>query len=399
MSEEKKLTPWMIQFYDIKKDYPDSILFFRMGDFYEMFDEDAHIAHKVLGINITSRNKNAETPIPLAWIPYHAKEKYLPILVKAGYKVAIAEQVSDPKAKWIVKREVVRVVTPSTLDLEFDSENNVSSNYILSLVEEKGKYWISFLDFSTNSWKAGSFENIDNLTKEIYKIFPREVILEKKLFNQEELKNILSKKFSLNIYYFENSKKYYEKLISHFNTKNLNWFWVETDKLAQKAASQLLEYLEENQKSSLSFLKDLSYETFSNYMDLDEGTIRNLDLIYNIFTKTSVKWTLFWVLNETKTVMWARFLRENILKPSQNIEEIKKRQNFVEEILKNPILMDKLQKKLSFISDIDTIMNRVMLERASPKDLLNLKKSLQAFLDIYELIELDWSDKLKEILG
>ncbi len=398
MSEEKKLTPWMIQFYDIKKDYPDSILFFRMWDFYEMFDEDAHIAHRVLWINVTSRNKNAENPIPLAGIPYHAKEKYLPILVKAGYKVAIAEQVSDPKAKWIVKREVVRVVTPSTLDLEFDSENNINSNYILSLVEEKGRYWISFLDFSTNSWKAGSFANLESLAKEIYKIFPKEVILEKKLFSSEELKNILSKKFSLNIYYFENSKKFYEKLTNHFETKNLHWFGLEEDKLAQKAASQLLEYLEENQKSSLSFLKNLSYETFSDYMDLDEWTIRNLDLVYNIFTKTSVKWTLFWVLNQTKTVMWARLLRENILKPSQDIEEIEERQIFVEEILKNPILMDKLQKKLSFISDIDTIMNRVMLERASPKDLLNLKKSLQAILEIYEFIWEEGSEKLKKIL-
>jgi DNA mismatch repair protein MutS len=127
----------MIQYYELKEKYPDSILFFRMGDFYEMFDDDAHIAHKVLGINITTRNKNAAEPIPLAGIPYHAKDKYLPILVKAGYKVAIAEQVSDPKLKGIVKREVVRVVTPSTLNLEGESySNDEATNYIVSICEE-----------------------------------------------------------------------------------------------------------------------------------------------------------------------------------------------------------------------------------------------------------------------
>ncbi len=395
---EKKLTPAMAQYYELKEQIPDSILWFRMGDFYEMFDEDAHIAHKVLWINITTRNKNAINPQPLAWIPYHAKEKYLPQLVKAGYKVAIAEQVSDPKAKWIVKREIVRVVTPSTLDLEFDLENNVSTNYILALTKEKDAYWISFLDFSTNLWKAWSFENLEKLSKEIYKIFPREVVLEKNLFNDEKLKEILSKKFGLNIYYFEIKNKFYEKLTWFFKTKNLNWFWLENDKLAQKSAALLLEYLETSQKSNLDFLKKIQYETFSDYMDLDESTIKNLDLVYNFFTKTSSSWTLFWILNQNKTIMWARLLRNRILKPSQNIDEIKQRQDFVEEILKNPILMDKIQKKLSFVSDIDTILNRIMLQRASPKDLLNLKKSLQVILEIYDLINTEASEKLKKIL-
>jgi len=132
-----KLTPAMQQYYDIKNQYKDAILFFRMGDFYEMFAEDANIAHRVLGIAVTSRNKNAAEPIPLAWIPYHAKEKYLPLLVWAGYKVAIAEQVSHPKLKWIVKREVVRVVTPATLDLEWDWYGKPeSSSYLVSVVCE-----------------------------------------------------------------------------------------------------------------------------------------------------------------------------------------------------------------------------------------------------------------------
>ena len=145
------ITPAMAQYYEMKEQYSDCILFFRMWDFYEMFDEDAHIAHKILWIAVTTRNKNAETPTPLAWIPYHAKEKYLPILINAGYKVAFAEQVSDPKLKWIVKREVVRVVTPSTIALEWESyDTNTESNYIISIIEEKWKFAISLLDFLTN---------------------------------------------------------------------------------------------------------------------------------------------------------------------------------------------------------------------------------------------------------
>jgi len=143
VENKEKLTPWMIQFYEIKEQYKDCILFFRMWDFYEMFDEDANIAHRVLWIAVTSRNKNAAKPIPLAGIPFHAKEKYLPQLVKAGYKVAIAEQVSDPKAKWIVKREVQRVVTPSTLSLEWENYEDawVIQNIILAISEDKEKYW------------------------------------------------------------------------------------------------------------------------------------------------------------------------------------------------------------------------------------------------------------------
>jgi len=188
----KPLTPAMIQFYELKAQNPDAILWFRMGDFYEMFDDDAHIAHRVLGINVTTRNKNADNPQPLAWIPYHAKDKYLPGLVNAGYKVAIAEQVSDPKAKWIVNREVVRIVTPATINLEWESyvnsENSV--NYILGIVEENWKYAISILDPSSWDWKTWELENFSKLSWEIYKISPKEVILEKKLFWNKELKDI-----------------------------------------------------------------------------------------------------------------------------------------------------------------------------------------------------------------
>ncbi len=395
----EKITPWMKQYYEIKESYKDSILFFRMWDFYEMFDEDAEIAHKVLWIAITSRNKNSSTPTPLAWIPYHAKEKYLPLLVNAWYKVAIAEQVSDPKLKWIVKREVLRVVTPATLWLEWEwYEKDNENNYIVSITENKWLFWLSYVNFSNNKWKTSEFNSFEELATQLYKISPKEVILGKELFSNTKIKDILSKKYSLNIYYFETSKDPRKILLEHFWVKNLEWFWIEDNLECQRASSQLLEYISQNQKSSLSFLNSIGYETFSWKMYLDESTIKSLDLVYNFSTKSSTVWTLFWVLNKTKTPAGARYLKEQILKPLQNIDEINQRLDFIEEFSKNTILLDKVREKLKNISDINSILNRLALNRALPRDLLNLKKSLIAIVEIYELIQKEWSTKLKTIL-
>ena len=400
MIDKENLTPGMIQFYEIKEQYQDCILFFRMWDFYEMFDEDANIAHRVLWIAVTSRNKNAANPIPLAWIPYHAKEKYLPQLVKAGYKVAIAEQVSDPKAKWIVKREVQRVVTPSTLSLEWENYEDalVIQNLILSISENKDKYWISFLDLATNKWVAWEFNNFEKLKAELYKLSPKEVILDKSLFNNIEIKDVLTKKYSLNIFFFEANKKPKYTLLNHFWVMNLEWFNLENRELAIKSSALLLEYLKENQKSEFEFLNKISFDSFSDYMDIDESTIKNLDLIYNFSTKSSTVWTLFWVLNQTKTAAWTRFLREQIIKPLQDIEEIEKRQDMIEEFLENPVLLDKVQWHLKYVSDIDTILNRLALNRALPRDLLNLKRSLQSIVSVLEIIKEIGSEKLNKIL-
>jgi len=398
-TKEKKITPAMAQYYEMKQAYPDSILFFRMGDFYEMFDDDAHIAHKVLWINITTRNKNAENPTPLAGIPFHAREKYLPILVKAGYKVAIAEQVSDPTLKWIVKRDVVRIVTPATLSLEWDEYSSwEESNIVVAIIKDKKWYGISYCDITSGAWKTGEFRNFDDLATALYKMSPKEVILDKNLFWDEQIKEVLSKKFSLNIYYFEfrgNSKK---KLIKHFDTKNLEGFYLEDKALAQSSSALLLDYLETNQKASLDFLNSISYESFDEFMWIDENTIRNLDLIYNMATKSNTVWTLFWVLNNTKTSMWARMLREQVIKPLQDIDAINTRLNIIEEFLKDVILLSKVRDKLKLVSDIDLILNRLALWRAMPKDLLNLKKSLETVLEVFDLVKKSGNKKLIKLL-
>jgi DNA mismatch repair protein MutS len=394
-----EFTPAMAQYYEMKEEYKDCILFFRMWDFYEMFDDDAKIAHKILWIAITSRNKNAEKPTPLAWIPYHAKEKYLPLLVNAWYKVAFAEQVSDPKLKGIVRREVVRIVTPATLSLEGESyESVISSNYIISLTEKDWFFWISLLDLSTNKWATWEFNSFKNLESELYKLSPKEVVLDKKLFGNKNITDVLEKKYSLNIYYFEPRQKSNKKLLNHFWVNSLEWYWIENKNLSQDASSMLLEYLETNQKTELSFLNKISYISFDSDMNLDESTIRNLDLIYNYSTKSSSIWTLFWVLNKTKTPMWNWYLREQILKPLNNIDEINKRLIFIEEFTKNKILLDKVRFKLEYVSNINSILNRLALNRANPRDLINLKKSLQSILEVHELIKNEGSEKLKQII-
>lgn len=391
------LTPAMQQYHDIKQEYSDAIIFFRMWDFYEMFWEDAHIAHKVLGINITSRNKNAKDPEALAWIPYHAKDKYLPQLVNAWYKVAIVEQVSDPKLKWIIKREVVRVVTPSTLSLEGDIYDNFDSNIIIAISNAKDIFGLSILDISSNKWQTCEFNNFIQLQKELFKINPKEVVLDKSFFSDEKIKETLQKKYSLNIYYFELKDDAKSKLLNHFKTKDLSGFWIEKSLESIKSSALLLSYLELNQKKTLSNLQTIWVYSTSNFLEIDSSTIKNLDLIYNFSTWSEMSGTLFWILNQTKTSMWKRYLRENILMPLKDEKKIKERLDFVEEFLHDKILLDKTREKLSYISDIDAILNRLALDRVSPRDLLNLKRSLKSILEIIEIIKKDWNEKLKNI--
>lgn len=396
-TEDKDLTPAMIQYYELKEQNSDAILFFRMWDFYEMFDEDAIIANKVLGIAVTSRNKNAIKPTPLAWIPFHAKEKYLPMLIEAWYKVAIAEQISDPNLKWIVKREIVRVITPATIWLEWEKYETENSN-IISISSTNNIFWLSILNLWENKWKTCEFNDFNSLQSELFKLSPKEVVIEKKLFSNIEIKETLEKKYLLNIYYFEPKLDSYKNLINHFKTINLNAFWIENYKESIRAASLLLEYLSVNQKSDFNFLNTISFLDLSDYMKLDESTIRNLDLVYNIATKSSKEGTLYWVLNKTKTISGSNLMYESILKPLNNKEEIEKRQSFIEEFLKDKILLDKVRNELQYVSNINWILNRIALNRTSPRDLINLKNSLKAVLKIIEIIKNSSSNKLKEII-
>lgn len=383
MDKERKLTPAMVQFYEIKKQYSDCVIFFRMWDFYEMFDDDAYIAHDILWITLTSKNKNDENSTVLAWIPYHSIEKYLPTFVKAWYKIAIVEQVWDPKLKWIVKREVARVVTPSTLWLEWDNFSKDEDNYIVSITKIKWFYWISILDISSNNWRAFEFTNQEELLWELYKISPKEVVIDKEIMWENNLIWMLEKRLSLNVFFYNFSWDCKDFLTKHFKVQNLISFWLEERNIAQKACCILLSYMLGNQKNDMDFLDKLHFEENNKFMSIDSNTIRSLDLIFNISTWSDKIWTLFWVIDDTKTAMWKRKLKYSLTKPLQDIEKIKLRQEVIEEFLEDQILLDKVQDKLKMVWDIDLILNRLSIWRASPKDLLNLKKSLIAIKEVF----------------
>lgn len=389
----------MQQYYDIKEKYPDTILFFRMGDFYEMFHEDAQIAHSVLGIALTTRNKNAPDPIPLAGIPYHAKERYLWQLIDAGYRVAIAEQVSDPKLKWIVKREVARVVTPATLHLESDAYDAADKSHILlSLTMSDEVYGMSVLDSVTGRFQTSQLEWFQKICEQIYKLAPSEVILQKSLFDDVELRDILQKKYGLNIYFFQSQLAPAQIITDFFWVKSLESFGIQDKQQCQASAGQLLEYLQKNQKTDLWFITKLSYESHSWYMQLDESTIRSLDLVYNISTGSTQVGTLMWVLDHTKTPMWKRRLREQILYPLQDIKEIRKRHDFIDILISDRKLLDSIREKLKQVSDIDAILSRLSLNRSGVKDMIHLKNSLKSIIEVCDIIEKSGNKKLKKLL-
>jgi len=392
------LTPAMQQYYDLKEQKKDCILFFRMGDFYEMFDEDAKIAHRILWINLTSRNKNAENPIPLAWIPYHAKEKYLPKLIKAWYRVAIAEQVSDSSLKGIVKREIVRVVSPWTLHLEEEWDSSVEiSHSICSITYDREEYWLSIINLDTRKWICSSFEDFSRLQTELYKISPSEMILEKTLLWNSELEEILKKKYNLNIYFFDAPKNFYKFLCMELWAKNLEGIGIEKNILAQKASSILLSYLKENQSANFDFLDSLYYENFHGYMGIDEATIKSLDLVFNYALNSKSQGTLYGVLNHTKTVMGKRRLRHEILHPLQDKTAIQKRQEYISLLKNDTILLENIQSELKNISDIDAILSRISLERSWVKDLISLKNSLKAIKSIMYMLDKSSAKKVWNI--
>lgn len=390
----------MQQYYDIKQNYQEAIVFFRMGDFYEMFEDDAQIAHNILGITLTTRNKNAENPILLAGIPYHAKDKYLPRLIEAGYKVAIVEQVSDPKAKWIVEREVVRVVTPATVSIEGEwYELSSQKQWLLSLCCINNTYAMSFYDTVWNTWTCSEFWDFESCSIELYKSQACEVILEKDLFWNTEIHEILEKKYGLHISYFQiDIQSPYKYLCELFSTENLEAFWIEERPLAQQAATLLHMYFCDHQKSYISHMRRLSYESYQSYMKLDPATIKSLDLVYNIHTASKTQWSLFGAINDTKTPMWKRFLYDSILHPLQDEKEIKKRQKYMLAWGKDQILLENVRQELGKIWDLESLLSRFMHKRVQARDLLKLKHSLIAIKNIYKMIEESWNKTLKQEL-
>ncbi|MFP4403610.1 MAG: DNA mismatch repair protein MutS [Candidatus Woesearchaeota archaeon] len=379
----EKLTPAMKQYMDIKNKYPDCIVMFRMGDFYEMFFEDARICSRVLEITLTKRGHINSKSIPLAGIPYHALEPYLAKLIKNGYKVAICEQIEDPKkAKGVVKRDVTRVVTPGTVIEEKILESS-SNNYLACVYIENKNVGVSIVDISTGEFFV--FEtDFDNFKEDLLRFRPSEVIIQGSFLEKlNELKNYFFISSYSDRHFIHDYAK--EKLLNHFNILNLNCFEIENKKIIISSAGALIDYLQETQKNTLSFIRKIKKFNKNNYMKLDFNTIRNLELIENLNDK-STKQTLLSILNKTKTSLGRRLINKIILQPLLNIDEINYRLDGVEELINNVILKEEIKEVLREIFDIERIFSKISYGNSNARDLIMLKKSLIACSDIKKLI-------------
>ncbi len=360
----------MKQYFSIKEKYKDAIVLFRLGDFYEMFGEDAEKASKILQIALTTREKSKEEPIPMCGVPYFASESYISKLIKAGYKVAICEQMEEPKeAKGIVRRDIVRVITPGTHSPENPKENT----YIISLFPSANKHGIAVADISTGEFIL--YETEESIEDEMYRFEPREILIPQSLKDNIHYKEAL-KTFYTSFYedwYFDYTEAY-KTLLNHLKVSSLDGYGCDDMVTAISAAGALVGYLEDTQKEAFT-LKKISTLRQESYMFLDAATQRNLELTHNL-RDVSHEGTLLWVLDETLTPMGGRFLRSSLLKPLIDIQEIKMRQDSVEYLIEDYELLEELRTSLRKIQDLERLSSRVSSKSANARDLIGIKNSL-----------------------
>ncbi|WP_435308618.1 DNA mismatch repair protein MutS [Sebaldella termitidis] len=382
-------TPLMKQYREIKENHQDSILFFRLGDFYEMFFQDAVTASKELGLTLTSRNKEKGMDVPLAGIPYHSSASYITKLVNKGYKVAICEQVEDPRTvKGIVKREVVKIVTPGTV-IDVDSLDATSNNYLLSVKHLDNKTGIAYLDITTGEFKVLEIEDDSDYSKtfnELYKIEPKEILAEFNFY--EALKDKFddySKKIDSKVTLVNKLRDPENFLTDYFNIVSLESFGISEAKAAVHAAGMILDYALSMQVDGDLPLEKIEYINITNFAEINSTTRRNLELTRNQREKTSYG-TLLWVLDKCKTSMGTRFLKKIINNPLLEIEEIKKRQDDLQYFMANILIREEIKEKLGEVYDLERLAGKIVLGNENGKDLTALKKSIISSLEIMDFL-------------
>ena len=382
-------TPLMKQYREIKENHQDSILFFRLGDFYEMFFQDAVTASKELGLTLTSRNKEKGMDVPLAGIPYHSSASYITKLVNKGYKVAICEQVEDPRTvKGIVKREVVKIVTPGTV-IDVDSLDATSNNYLLSVKHLDNKTGIAYLDITTGEFKVLEIEDDSDYSKtfnELYKIEPKEILAEFNFY--EALKDKFddySKKIDSKVTLVNKLRDPENFLTDYFNIVSLESFGISEAKAAVHAAGMILDYALSMQVDGDLPLEKIEYINITNFAEINSTTRRNLELTRNQREKTSYG-TLLWVLDKCKTSMGTRFLKKIINNPLLEIEEIKKRQDDLQYFMDNILIREEIKEKLGEVYDLERLAGKIVLGNENGKDLTALKKSIISSLEIMDFL-------------
>ena len=368
---KEKLSPGMQQYLDIKKSYPDAFLLFRMGDFYELFYEDATNAAQILEISLTSRNKNAENPIPMAGVPYHSAQQYIDTLVESGYKVAIAEQMEDPKqAVGVVKREVVQVITPGTVVDSMKSDN--ANNFLVALDYQESSYGLAYMDLGTGEFQVTTLHDFTVICGEIKNLRASEVVLGYELPENE--KTILTSQMNL--------------LLSPIDTvfDDVQLLGQDLSQLERKVAGKLLQYVHTTQMRELHHLKKAHHYEIKDFLQMDFATKSSLDLTEN--ARTGKKHgSLYWLLDETKTAMGARMLHSWIQRPLIDQKRIESRQNVVQIFLDYFFERNDLIEYLKGVYDIERLASRVSFGKTNPKDLLQLATTLENVPQIKAVLE------------
>ncbi|MFH1081095.1 MAG: DNA mismatch repair protein MutS [Pseudomonadota bacterium] len=383
------LTPAMRQYLDIKSRYPDCILLFRMGDFYEMFFEDAVTAAKVLDITLTSRNKGKEDSIPLCGFPYHAVSAYLAKLIDAGFKAAICEQVEDPKlAKGVVKREVVRVVTPG-LVLDTDTLEAKENNFLASLCLHEDRFGLAFLDISTGEFRVTESVQAEFLLLEVSGLSFREILIEQKTAESRLLKGYLKEKRDCRINTF--GMDYFDgeeaagRLKRYFDAAMLAQIGLDRHPAMTCAAGAILRYIEETQKYPLRHINRIEWRRTDEYLVLDDIAKRNLEL-FSTITDNRKEGSLFHCLDQTVTAPGGRRLRWWLSYPLVNPERIRQRLAVVAEIKDRHLLRENLRQSLKNVYDMERLGARIAMGLANARDLIALKTSLQALPEIRNIV-------------
>ena len=381
-------TPVMQQYKRIKSQNPDSILFFRLGDFYEMFENDAKEVSLLLDIALTKRHN-----IPMCGIPYHSSSPYIAKLLKAGKKIAVCEQLSNtpPKGKKIVERQVAEIITPGTV-IDEDFLDNKSNNYLAAVSRHGRIYSFSYIDMSTGEFAAFSF-NDDSLneilSRELLRLDPGEIIIQESIleYNTDAGRIFNNYKKTLNRYpdwYFslDNSVSMLKK---QFNVDTLKGFGFTDDSPELLSAGVIIEYLFDNSKNLLPHITKLIKHDDSSFMGLDENSLKNLEILKNLQDNSSA-YTLFSVLDYTKTSMGSRTLKRWLTAPLTEKESIEFRYNCVELFYRNQIILSEIRKNLSSVMDIQRLSSRIAMDRANGKDLTGLKNSFYSILRIFQIL-------------
>lgn len=386
----KKLSPMMAEYVKTKQQYKDCILFYRLGDFYEMFFEDALTVTKELEITLTGKDCGLEERAPMCGVPFHAAETYINRLIEKGYKVAICEQVEDPKkAKGLVKREVIRVVTPGTT-LDAASLDESKNNYLMSIVSMEDHFGCAIADISTGDCFLTEVDKPQKLLDEINKFVPAEIICNDAFFmsgvDTDDLKNRLGIcVFPLDAWYFDDSlcKR---TLKEHFHVNTLEGLGIQDYDIGVIASGALFLYLQETQKSALSHMAGIRPYAAEKYMLIDSSSRRNLELVETLREKNK-RGSLLWVLDKTKTAMGARTLRSYVEQPLIDAQKINRRLEALEELNKSPMLRDEIREYLNPIYDLERLISRISYQSANPRDLIAFASSLEMLPHIRQILK------------